>query len=41
LPPLKKSTVKPDLILVTSSDGSSEPNRHVSSVSLFTLGLAL
>jgi hypothetical protein len=34
-PPPKKSMVKPNLILVTSSDGPSEPNRHVSSVSLF------
>jgi hypothetical protein len=27
--PLKKDTVKQDFILVTSSDGPSEPNRHV------------
>jgi hypothetical protein len=35
LPPSKKSTVKPNLIPVTSFDGPSEPNRHVSLVSLF------
>jgi hypothetical protein len=29
-PPLKKDTVKQDFILVTSSDGPSEPNHHVS-----------
>jgi hypothetical protein len=34
-PPPKKGTVKPDFILVTSSGGPSDPNRHVSSISLF------
>jgi hypothetical protein len=33
-PPPKKSTVKPDIILVTSSSGPSEPKRHVSSIFL-------
>jgi hypothetical protein len=30
LPPPKKNAVKPDVILVTSSSGPSEPKRHVS-----------
>jgi hypothetical protein len=34
-PPPKKSTVKPNLIHVTSSDGPSEPKRHVSSFFLY------
>jgi hypothetical protein len=36
-PPLKKDAVKQDFILITSSGGRSEPNRHVSSNFIFYL----
>jgi hypothetical protein len=36
-PPPKKDAVKQDFILVTSSSGPSEPNRHVSSNFVFYL----